>query len=216
MAITLMAVGASAQFIDQGGGAQAEMVKERALKIQSANNAAQGVNSQGSGSGGGAAAPPPVVIAPPVEVVPGPRTISAAQQENLDKLDTDLSTIKPGSDVTDDQKQQMQADFLALSKGGTKPTRASLAKLSGDLTTALAGKDVAFKDQSPALIKNVNVLLNSGNLTPDKLPDFLHGATPHALESAGASPDDVQKSRCRPQGHHEPTATGQAEAVSVK
>ena len=97
------------------------------------------------------------------------RPINPAQQQNIDKLQADLTGIKAGSTVTSEQRVALQADFLALAKGVTKPSKDSLLKLATDLSAALANKSVS-SPYCAVLAKTINVLVNSGNLPSNAGP----------------------------------------------
>ncbi|HZQ45575.1 MAG TPA: hypothetical protein VFC07_01070, partial [Verrucomicrobiae bacterium] len=97
---------------------------------------------------------------------------------------SDLAAIKPGSQVTPEQKQQLQADFAALAKGVTKPSKSRLTKLADDLSAALAGNNISLKDHAQ-LAKDINIVMNSGNpnLSPAQTQSFVTAA--HTVLKAG-------------------------------
>ncbi|MDB6016742.1 MAG: hypothetical protein JWR19_1231 [Pedosphaera sp.] len=163
---------------------QAELVKERAKRQRDINNEQQGI-----------APPPPSAPAPQPGTPPpapavGPRTINPAQQLNIDKLQTDLVAIPAGSPVTPEQKQRLQADFLLLAKGATKPSKESLTRLTDDLSSALADKNVSVKDHAQ-LAKNLNIILNNGGLSAPQATTFVT-ATQGILKAAGVADADLQ------------------------
>src|SRR3954466_10186621 len=82
-------------------GAQAQMIKERAKQQREANNQRQGLP--------GTPAFTPLPAAP--QAPAGARAIDPAQQQVIDKLQTDLTAIKAGAPVTPEQKQELQNDF---------------------------------------------------------------------------------------------------------
>jgi hypothetical protein len=161
-------------------GAQAEMVKQKALGVRDANNARQGVIANG-------AAPAPAAPAPAAPAQPA--TMSAAQQKLVDKVHTDFLTIKPGGDVTAEQKQTLQGDMLTLAKGATKPSAELLNHLTASLSAVLSDKNVTVKDPMQ-LAKSVNVMVNSSNLSASQVQSFLT-ATQNMLKSSGASDAQV-------------------------
>src|SRR5260221_11595687 len=120
LALTLLAGTLSAK----GQGSDI-IIKQRAQQIRDANNAQQGIAPP--------SAPPPSGPMPPPPSVPqGP---SADQLQLIDRLGTDLTTIKPGALVTADQKQQLQTDFLTLAQGVAKPSKELTKKLAEDLAS---------------------------------------------------------------------------------
>jgi hypothetical protein len=139
------------------------IIKQRAQGIRDANNAAQGI------------APPsatPSAAMPTPAVPQGP---SAAQQQLIDKLAADLALIKPGATVSPEQKQQLQADFMALAKGMAKPSKEVTKKLADDLAAALADKNVSTAKQVD-LAKDINVVVNSMRLSPTQVQVFTTSA----------------------------------------
>lgn len=148
-------------------GAAAEMIKQKAIQQRDINNQQQGITPP---------SPPPPGTAPS-SAPSGPQGISSVQQQLIEKLQTDLAAIKPGSQVTPEQKQQLQNDFAALAKGVTKPSKTRLTKLADDLSAALAGNNISVKDHAQ-LAKDINIVMNSGNpnLSPAQTQSFVAGA----------------------------------------
>jgi|GEM_PF-3379707 hypothetical protein len=165
-----------------GGGGQAQMVKERAKRVRDANNTSQGVPT---------APPPPAPGMPPAaQPVPaGPRTMDPAQQQLVDKVQSDLFAIKSDAVASADQKQNLETDLLTLAKGTTKPSKESVSKLTGDLAAALSGKNVTVKDPAQ-LAKAMNVVMNNGNVTPAQAQSFVT-ATQKILQAGGVGEAEV-------------------------
>src|SRR4051794_27559743 len=93
-----------------------DVAKQKARNFKDQHNASQGVPP--------AQPPPPAAPAQPVPAAPsGPQGISQAQQQNIDKLQTDLTAIKAGSEVTSEQKEVLASDCATLAKGTTKPSK---------------------------------------------------------------------------------------------
>lgn len=130
-------------------GAQGVLVKNRAKAVTGAAPATP--------AGGAPAAPRP--------------GIDPAQQQNIDKLGTDLGTIVSGIPATAQQIDTVKGDIAVLAKGGNKPSDATLAKVAKDLSAALAEKGVSTTQQ-PQLAKAINVLVNCGNLTLTQVQAF--------------------------------------------
>jgi hypothetical protein len=166
--------------IDANNGAQAQMVKERAKRIRDANNASQGVTP-----GTPATAP----AAPTPAAPTGPRAMDPAQQQLVDKVQGDLSGIRSDAPVAPDQKQNLENDLLTLSKGATKPSKESVSKLAGDLSSALSGKNVNVKDQAQ-LARAMNVVMNNGNVTAAQAQAFVTAAQ-RILQTAGVGETQV-------------------------
>jgi hypothetical protein len=160
-----------------------ELAVQKARKIRDANNAAQGVTP-----------------AQPVAPQPGasssgtnaPKGIDPAQQANIDKLASDISDIKPGVRVHLDQRQQIQTDALVLAKGTAKPSGQCLTNLVKDLSSALAGSAVNMKETGPPqLARDINVVVNSMNLSPGQIQPVIIAAR-NLLLTSGVPEDDYK------------------------
>src|SRR5579859_7535890 len=130
------------------------LVKKKAMDIRDQNNAAQGIT--------------PATPAKPAAgaATSVPSGISNAQQQAMDKVQADLTEIKAGSTVTEDQKKKLLTDISNLSRGSVKPTKAVLTKLLDDLSAVLSDKATAAKDNIQSqFAKNINIVVNSENLT---------------------------------------------------
>jgi len=64
--------------------------------------------------------------------------MSEAQQQNVQKLKSDLLSIKQGSQVTTEQKQALKNDLMAMADGATKPDQALVQTLANDLSQAMS------------------------------------------------------------------------------
>ncbi len=161
-------------------GAAAELIKEKAIHQRDLNNQQQGVIA--------ATAAAPTASAPSAP----PGGISSAQQQLVDKLQADLAAIKPGSPIASQEKQQLQDDMAALTRGATKPSKAHLARLAEDLSTALAGNNISVKDHAQ-LAKDINIVMNSGSpsLSATQTQSFVTAAQT-LLKSGGVGPTETQ------------------------
>ncbi len=147
--------------LGQDVGAQAEMVKKRALRIRDQNNINQGITPAASTAPAQAQA---VSTAAPHGITP-------AQQQLIDKLQTDISGIAGGATATAAQKQTVQDDLSSLARG-SKPSRDALNKLASDLAAALGSRNVSLRN-APQLAKALNVVMNSGKLSPAQTQSFV-------------------------------------------
>jgi hypothetical protein len=166
--------------LDANNGAQAQMIKERAKRIRDANNASQGV-APGTAPAPTAPAPPPAPT--------GPRTMDPAQQQLVDKVQSDLFGIKSDTPATPDQKQSLETDLLTLAKGVTKPSKESVGKLAGDMVAALSAKNVTVKDHAQ-LARAMNVVMNNGNVTLAQAQAFVT-TTQKILQTGGVGEAEV-------------------------
>jgi hypothetical protein len=162
--------------------AQSDVIaKQRAKGIRDENNQQQGVAPA-------TPAVPPAASAP-LMPPPGPQSIAPAQQQKIDKLEADLSAIKPDATVTPEQKQQLQNDIMSLARAA-KPSKDLISKLATDLSAILADKSASAKDLAP-LAKNINIVVNSANLSSTQTQTFISAAQV-PLKTAGASDDHLQ------------------------
>jgi septal ring factor EnvC (AmiA/AmiB activator) len=160
--------------------AQSDMIiKQRAKNLANANNAEQ-------------EAPPAGFPAPPPAAPPAPPPSPAEQEikRNLDKLEADLTAIKSGVDVSDDQKQTLQGDLDTLARGSVKPSKDSLSKLTDDLASALSATNASPRERGQ-LAQAVNVVVNSSMTTPSQAESFVVVAET-ALRSGGVDETGVQ------------------------
>jgi hypothetical protein len=164
--------------------AQDDLVRQKALKIRDANNARQA----------GLQDPPAAPAAPtatPTPTAPAtPQGINPAQQQLIDRLESDFAVVKTGAAATPTQKDAMLNEMTSLAKGATKPTKPSLTKLASDLATALAEKSLPPKDTA-LLAKDVNIIVNSGALTPSRAQTFATEAQ-NTLHKNGVSDANAQ------------------------
>jgi hypothetical protein len=89
-------------------------------------------------------------------------------QQAAAKLKADLAKIKPGSQITVPQRQELTRDLLGLVPGSTKPSSASVAKLAADMSAALAQKSVPPAELD-RLVQNVVSALGNANMPPSQL-----------------------------------------------
>ena len=160
--------------------AQSDMIiLQKAKNLRDANNAQQGVPP--------ASTPAPAPPAPPVAT---PSPVALEIKSNLDRVAVDLAAIKSGAGVSSDQKNSLQNDLLALSRGSVKPSHDALAKLAGDLSGALSGGDVSSGERSQ-LAGALCVILNSSMTTPVQAQKSIQTAQ-DSLKSSGVSDVAVQ------------------------
>jgi hypothetical protein len=164
--------------------AQSDMIiKQRAKNLANAG-ANAGNDQEGSPPAGAPAAPPPAPAAPP---------LSPAEQEikrNVDKLEADLTAIKSGVDVSEDQKQTLHNDLQTVARGSVKPSDAALSKLTDDISAALSATNISVRERGQ-LAQAVNVVVNSSMTTPAQAQSFVVVAET-SLRSSGVDDTGVQ------------------------
>ena len=92
-------------------------------------------------------------------------TFSPQQQANLQKLQSDLTSMKSQSQVTPDQKKKLSADLQTLAEGTVKPSKASVDQLAADLSAATANSSISKAEQAK-LMQDISAVLNSANIPP--------------------------------------------------
>ena len=117
--------------------------------------------------------------------------MSAAQQQNVQKLQGDLAAIKSGSQVTPAQKQALTASLQNMATGATKPSQQSVEQLSTDLSKALSDGNISAKDQAQ-LSKDLGVVMNSANIPQSEVQQASESAQA-ILKASGVSKTDVQQ-----------------------
>jgi hypothetical protein len=125
------------------------IIKKRAQEIRDQNNVRQGV------------APP----SQPARPAAKPATPAAPTpiQQSVAKVRTDLAAIKAESQVTNEQKQQLAKDLIALAHGANKPSASTAASLANSLSAAFAVKPLSDKDCS-RLLTDLAAVLNPANI----------------------------------------------------
>jgi uncharacterized protein YejL (UPF0352 family) len=89
-------------------------------------------------------------------------------QQAAAKLKADLAKIKPGSQVTIPQRQELTRDLLAVVPGTAKPSSASVAKLAADMAAALAEK-ARGPAELDRLVQNLVAAFGNANMPPSQL-----------------------------------------------
>lgn len=149
---------------------QEQIIKQRAKDTANQNNARQGVTPP-AGQQPAPGAPPPAARPLPPDPVA--------------KVRADLAAIVTAGKVTPEKQQEFSANLLALARGKTKPTGASVSKFAGALAEALAGKKLETAAQS-RLVQNLNLLLNSASLSDTRTQEVA-AEVQSVLQKAGVT-----------------------------
>jgi hypothetical protein len=163
--------------------AQAELVKQRAEQIRANNNQQQGVVAPA------APTPAPPGAQPPTTMPSLTAGLTLAPQALVDHFVADASALKAGPAATAEQQLALANDLNTLVRGGTKPAKATLSKLAGDISRALTEKTLASKDVA-LLARNLNILLNSAPLAAARLQPVI-SQTQTVLKTSGLNPATV-------------------------
>src|SRR5713226_3024118 len=137
MKLILIASGSLLALNAFAAGSEA-IIKQRAKELSNQNNVRQGV-------------PSPAQPQPPAnQTTPPPVTLTP-----MAKLQTDVSAIKPNSQVTPAQKQQLARSLMALAQGPKKPSSGAVNKLAEDMSAALSQKALSEGTRS-RLVQDLN------------------------------------------------------------
>ncbi len=115
--------------------------------------------------------------------------MSPAQQQNLDQLKTDLTSIRAGSGVTEAQKQKLADDVMSAAQGATKPSQASVTKLTSDLQSALGDSSLSYKEKAQ-LGDDVSAVLNSAGISQSEVEAIIQDAE-DILRAANVSQQEI-------------------------
>lgn len=118
------------------------------------------------------------------------RRMSEAQQQNLTKLKTDAEQIKSGSQVTQQQKDQLKRDLEAMIHGATRPDAALVDQLAADLSAAMADGKVSGLEKTK-LMKDIEKVLNSSGISMTEVNAVIADAQA-ILAASGVSKADAQ------------------------
>ena len=121
---------------------------------------------------------------------PSGQNMSQQQQQNINKLVTDLNAIKAGSQVTPAMKAALKNDLLAMADGATKPDPALVSKLANDLSAALADKTISAQEKQK-LSKDLYAVMNSANIPPAEAQQAIADAQT-LLQASGLNKQDAQ------------------------
>ena len=128
--------------------------------------------------------------APSASRQPAGSHMSPTQQGNAKQLQTDMSGIKQGSQVTQGQKDALKNSLTAMADGATKPDPALTQQLANDLSGALADGSVGKKEQSQ-LANDLSAVMNSANIPMSEVNQAASDAQA-ILVSSGVSKSDAQ------------------------
>lgn len=90
--------------------------------------------------------------------------LSTQQQQNIEKLQSDLNAIKQGSQVTQSQITALKDDLMAMAEGATKPDPVLVEKLANDLASALDDGKVSSGEKAK-LSQDLYAVINSANIS---------------------------------------------------
>lgn len=116
--------------------------------------------------------------------------ISEAQQKNIQKLTSDLQSIKQGSQVTPEMKQALKNDLMAMADGATKPDQALVQKLANDLADAMSDGKISNAEKAK-LTNDLYAVMNSANVSTAEVSQAITDAQA-ILAASGVDKQDAQ------------------------
>jgi hypothetical protein len=117
--------------------------------------------------------------------------MSPQQQQNVQQLQTDMTAIKQGSEVTPDQKKALNNSLAAMADGETKPDSAMVDDLATDLGSAMTDGNLSNKEKAQ-LSADMQKVLNSANIPMGEVESVIKD-TQTILQASGVTTADVQK-----------------------
>ena len=115
--------------------------------------------------------------------------MSETQQQNVNKLLSDLKDIKSGSQVTPEQKQQLKNDLMAMADGAQKPSQASVSQLATDLQAAWSDQKLTPVEQKK-LMADVTAVFTSANIPASEVQATVIDAQA-ILTASGVTKEDA-------------------------
>lgn len=116
--------------------------------------------------------------------------ISEQQQLNIAKLAADLQSIRSGSEITEEQKQQLAEDLQALIEGSVKPSTESLEKLVDDLSAAFSDGQIPVSEQLK-LVNDMLAVLNSANIPAEEMEAVIQDIQ-EIVSAGGVTEEEAQ------------------------
>jgi hypothetical protein len=156
-----------------------QIIKQRAKDLRDQNNAAQGVPP----------AQPKSQPAPAPAMVPPPSGTASPSQASVSQLQASLNSIKAGSKVTDEQRDQVALSLVGDAQGPNKLSMPTATRLSRSLSAALSEK-LLTNALRTRLTQNLHILLNASGMNPAQSKSMIEEMQ-KSLETAGVSKEAV-------------------------
>jgi hypothetical protein len=166
----------------QAFGGSEQIIKQRAKDLRDQNNAAQGVTAP-------ARSPAPPSTQPPAQAAPAqPLT---PQQQAMARLQSSLSAIRPGAQITPELKDQLTRSLIAVSQATPKPSSQMAMRLSEDLAAALSQKLLSNVTRN-RLAQDLGAILNPARIQQSQVADIVKDIQA-IFESNGVPAGDAKK-----------------------
>jgi hypothetical protein len=159
------------------------IIKQRAKDLRDQNNAAQGVKPPARSPA------PPGTSQPPAQSAPA-QTLTP-QQQAMGRLQSSLSAIRPGAQITPELKDQLTRSLIAVSPATPKPSSQAAMRLSEDLAAALSQKLLSNVSRN-RLAQNLAAILNPASVQQSQVADIVKDIQA-IFESNGVAASDAKK-----------------------
>ncbi len=116
--------------------------------------------------------------------------LSEQQRQNIQKLQSDLTSIKSGSQVTQQQKDALKQSLNTLAEGTTKPSQQSIDNLSNHLSSAMSDGNLSNQEKAQ-LAQDVQAVFDSASIPQSEVQQVISDAQ-SILQSSGVDKSDVQ------------------------
>jgi hypothetical protein len=161
-----------------------------AAAIRQAKNVAATASSTRQDNQDNAPAPAQPAPIPPAQNNPSPNPELEATLQNIADLRANLDTLSRLTDTNAIAEKKLSlTGNLTAAASGTKPSPATVAKLSDDLATVLAGND-KLHPQNQKLAQYLHAIFNSSHLSTVQQQTIFDGVG-KILQNGGVAPDQA-------------------------
>jgi hypothetical protein len=158
----------------QGGNTDGGMVYDRQA------NTNQGQRTQQSVTAGNGTVPKPTG-----------KNLSDTQKNNIKNLTEDLSDIKAGSTITQDQVKDLGNSLMTLAEGTTRPDPKTVDKLAGDIADVISDGGISQSDIN-LIMEDIAAVMNSANI-PQAEVDAVIANAQTILKASGVDAGDLKE-----------------------
>jgi hypothetical protein len=170
------------------------IIKQKAKDLRDQNNAAQGVKPPARSPAAPGTSQQPAQSAPAQALTP--------QQQAVGRLQSSLTAIRPGVQITPELKDQLTRNLIAVSPATPKPSSQAAMRLSEDLTAALSQKLLSNASRN-RLAQNLEAILNPATVKQSQVTDIVKDIQT-IFESNGVTASEAKK------------AAGAAQAIATE
>jgi hypothetical protein len=116
--------------------------------------------------------------------------IDPEQQENIEKLITDLKALQEKSEVTEEQRETLKNDLISTLQGVQKPSQTAVENLAADFSEIISDGHINL-NEIKVIQEDVNLVLNSANISDEKI-EVLKKDFQAIGESSNISSEDLE------------------------